>query len=137
MTIDLGSSRSGYTSIAFCFRHESQRGNFGDISVCLFGGSISDLSKSCLLFDAAEKFHYFGKEAMTQYKDLQTNGEANNWYFFDEYDKCLRDKTVSRFSFQLTRVQRCVRLAVMITLRLPPVRSTFWPFLPSLRSFIG
>jgi hypothetical protein len=130
VTVDLGSLRSGYTSILFCFRKEWGSGNVNDIRICSLDG-LRKSSKSCLLFDATEDFRYFGEEAMTEYKEVQTYGEANNWFFFDEYDKCLRDKTVSRFSFQLTRVQRCVRLAVMITLRLPPVRLTFWPTLSS------
>jgi hypothetical protein len=103
MTIDLGASRSGYTSIAFCFFDKLQSGNFGDIRVCLLGRSTSlsnsGLSKSCLLFDAAEEFRCFGEEAITKYTEFQGNGEADNWYFFDQYDQCLRDETVSRFFF--------------------------------------
>ncbi|XP_053399090.1 uncharacterized protein LOC123556836 [Mercenaria mercenaria] len=98
VAIDLGSSRSGYTSIAFGMINEMAEGSITKMH--LLQNWYTDFvctttPKSCLLFDEDQKPRHFGEEAFREYKELERKGKADCWYFFHKYDTYLRDENLT------------------------------------------
>nr|XP_022323071.1 heat shock 70 kDa protein 12B-like isoform X4 [Crassostrea virginica] len=90
--IDFGTTFSGY---AFSFLHDYKRDPL-KISANTWNAGIGQLvtqkTSTCVLFDAAGKFHSFGFEAEEKYSNLALDAQHNDWYYFRRFKMMLYDK---------------------------------------------
>ena len=92
--IDFGTTFSGY---AFSFLHDYKRDPL-KISTNSWTAGVGQLmtlkTSTCVLFDAAGKFHSFGFEAEEKYSNLALDDNHHDWYYFRRFKMMLYDKKV-------------------------------------------
>nr|XP_022326103.1 heat shock 70 kDa protein 12A-like isoform X2 [Crassostrea virginica] len=90
--IDFGTTFSGY---AFSFLHDYKREPL-KISTNSWTAGVGQLmtlkTSTCVLFDAAGKFHSFGFEAEEKYSNLALDDNHHDWYYFRRFKMMLYDK---------------------------------------------
>ena len=92
--IDFGTTFSGY---AFSFLHDYKRDPL-KISTNSWTAGVGQLmtlkTSTCVLFDAAGKFHSFGFGAEEKYSNLALDDNHHDWYYFRRFKMMLYDKKV-------------------------------------------
>ena len=92
--IDIGTTFSGY---AFSFLHDYKKdklkisANTWNVGV---GQLVTQKTSTCVLFDAAGKFHSFGFEAEDKYSNLALDDNHHDWYYFRRFKMMLYDTKV-------------------------------------------
>nr|XP_022323072.1 heat shock 70 kDa protein 12A-like [Crassostrea virginica] len=90
--IDFGTTFSGY---AFSFLHDYKRDPL-KISTNSWTAGVGQLmtlkTSTCVLFDAAGKFHSFGFEAEEKYSNLALDDNHHDWYYFRRFKMMLYDE---------------------------------------------